>query len=1117
MNEKVNMNSGIRDNHTRGTVGAFIQKAIKPGSHVSAVSAYFTVYTYEVLKASLDNIEKMNFLFGEPRFVRALDPARSEKRAFMIDSSGLRLSNVLQQKRVARECAEWIKSKVDIRSIKQSNLLHGKMYHIIHQGVEKAILGSSNFTPPGLGLVSGGGNIELNLIVDSDRDRTDLKQWFDNLWSNDHFSIDVKEEVLKYLAQVYQNHSPEFIYFKTLFHLFERYLDDVDRSGDRLARTTLFESHIWNALYEFQKDSVKGIINKILAYNGCILADSVGLGKTYSALAVIKFFELKNERVLVLCPKKLRGNWTVFRSNDLLNPFLKDRFRFDVLSHTDLSREKGESGGIKLDTLNWGNYDLVVIDESHNFRNNTPGKKDEDGNVIRKSRYRRLLDDIVKSGIRTKVLLLSATPVNNDLKDLRNQIYFISAGEEAYFAESLGIPDVKECLRKAQGHFTTWSKQETAKRRTADLLSRLGSDFFKLLDQLTIARARKHILKYYAHEMERIGQFPKRLKPITLHPDIDREDKFMSYDKLSKEIDDYKLSLFNPSRFLREDLPKSIRNEYERRVGNFTQSQREDFLIGMMKVNFLKRLESSVNSFKLTMGRTIEKIEKLETHLKDFKKSRGKNDDFEFSEIDPTSTTEDDDEIREAWEVGKKLTYKLDHLDVDKWLKALKHDERQINGLYIQAKDVTPDRDEKLLELKKLIAKKIKLPKTNRNSVPNRKILLFTAFADTAEYLYDHLHKWAMDELSVCSAVVTGTGKNDTNFKPAGYKHSKEYNHILTNFSPGSKMRSQIPSMPQNGEIDLLIATDCISEGQNLQDCDFLINYDIHWNPVRIIQRFGRIDRIGSLNDSVQLVNFWPTANLDNYINLKHRVEARMALVDVAATLDDNLLRQEDLEDLITDDLHYRDRQLKKLRDEVLDIEDLDETISLTEFSLDDFRVDLLKFLESNRVALEDSPLGLYTVVPTYKDLFTTITPGVIYCLRQKADSTKAPQNDHINPLQPYYLVYVRDDGNVRLNFVYPKQILTIFRQLCSGKSSVYEKLCDAFDQETNNGANMSHYDNLLQRCVVAISSKFKNRIVGGLQDKRSFVIPEAENQPNDTSDFELVTWLVIKSEKPRK
>jgi hypothetical protein len=1101
------LQSGIRDNHTRGTVGEFLVEQIRVGSLLSVVSAYFTIYAYEQLRDQLDAIEHMNFLFGEPRFVNALDPNRSEKKAFVIDDDGLHLANVLEQRSVARECADWIRAKVTIRSLRKANLLHGKMVHIANHGVDSAILGSANFTTRGLGLAGQNSNIELNLVVDGSRDRADLKAWFDELWNDEKLVADVTEDVLHYLAQIYANHSPEFIYYKTLFHIFERYLDDARRVEADLGRTTLFETDVWRTLFDFQKDGVKGAINKILAHNGCVLADSVGLGKTYSALAVIKFFELRNERVLVLCPKKLRENWTVYRQNDQLNPFVADRFRYDVLSHTDLSREGGYSGYINLATINWGNYDLVVIDESHNFRNNTPGRKDDDGNIVRRSRYQRLLEDIIQVGVRTKVLLLSATPVNNDLKDLRNQLYVITAGDDQAFQASIGIANLKETLRQAQMQFTIWAKRPASQRGTGDLLANLGSDFFRLLDELTIARARKHVQKYYQHEMTRLGGFPKRERPLAKFVDIDLAGRFMSYDRLSSEIEGYTLSLFNPSRFV---LPE-YRHIYERKVGNFTQATREGFLIGMMKVNFLKRLESSVHAFALTMERTIKKIETLEQRLRAFQTAAERYPELNLETADLADV--EDEELRDAMQVGKGLTFRTAHLDVPGWLAALQHDKQQLDVLYTQANGVNSLRDAKLQELKQLIAYKVRHPHTDKNGRPNRKVLIFTAFADTAVYLYDELHTWAQNELGMHAALVTGEGDNRTTFQPAGYRISTHFNHILTNFAPHAKRRSQIASMPQMGEIDLLIATDCISEGQNLQDCDYLINYDIHWNPVRIIQRFGRIDRIGSQNANVQMVNFWPTPNLDQYISLKHRVEARMALVDLAATFEDSLLQPDELEELIKNDLKYRDRQLMRLKDEVLDLEDLDDSVPLTEFSLDDFRIDLLNYLEENRKALDEAPPGLYTVVPAPADV-RVIAPGVIFCLRQQKASSAVPERDtstQVNPLQPFFLVYVLDDGNVRLGFAQAKQILTIYRELCAGVSAPYARLCELFDAETQDGQAMQPYAHLLQRAVDAIVAGYRKRLGAALQSGRGAKLPTLEEQVHDTTDFELVTWLVIR------
>jgi hypothetical protein len=1101
-------NSGIRDNHSRGTVADFLESKIEVGTRLSVVSAYFTIYAYEALKASLDQIDHLDFLFGDPTFVQRLDPSKTQKKAFFLNNAeGLELANKLQQKRVAKECSEWIEQKADIKTIKQANLLHGKMYHAASGGREHAIIGSSNFTVRGLGLGSGNNNIELNLIVDGNRDRQELKQWFDELWVNDDLVKDVKKDVLEYLKQLYENHPPEFVYYKTLFHLFEKYLEDTDKTKADLGKTTLLDTDTWKMLFEFQQDGVKGAINKILRHNGCIIADSVGLGKTFEALAVIKFFELKNERVLVLCPKKLRENWTVYRSNSRLNNLLSDQYRYDVLSHTDLSRERGLSGDIDLKTLNWGNYDLVVIDESHNFRNNTPGRRDEDGNIVRKSRYERLMDDIIKSGIRTKVLLLSATPVNNDLTDLRNQIYFLTAGSEKddAFSESLGIGSVKDTLTAAQKVFTAWAKKDGSERKTSELLEKLSAAFFKLLDELTIARSRNHIQRFYKGSIDKLGGFPKREKPVSVYPEIDTQKRFPSYDQINDEIKKYALSLFNPAKYVREEF----KTEYQTSTRDpFKQSDRENYLIGMMKVNFLKRLESSVESFEITMQRTIEKISALEAKIAEYLNSPYEKVDPDFDAESIIGDDDDDEDLAEALEVGGKYKYKLAHLDLGKWKRDLKQDKDQLGKLLKAAIQVTAERDAKLAALKSLIQDKVSNPTIDKPGKQNRKVLVFTAFSDTATYLYDSVVQWARNELGIHVALVCGGGNVRATLG------ENQFLDILTNFSPRSKQRDKQNCMPQTEEIDLLIATDCISEGQNLQDCDYLVNYDIHWNPVRIIQRFGRIDRIGSVNKSVQLVNFWPTADLNKYINLKNRVEARMALVDIASTVDDNVLRNDEIEDLIHEDLRYRDKQLLRMKDEVLDLDDLSDSVSLTQFTLDDFRLELLKYIEANRAALEEAPFGLYTVVPPSRE-HKAIAPGVIFCFKQKSGDSPVPaktdDGDKINPLQPYFLVYVLDDGNVRFSFAQPKQILEIYRMLCSGKDKPYAELCNLFDRQTQHGANMAAYNLLLKKAVGSLAVIFRKRAAAGLQSGRSFVLPNLQDQVDETTELELITWLVVK------
>lgn len=1105
--------SGIRDNHSRGSVGDFLRQQLKPGADLDLVTAYFTVFAYDKLRAELNQLGKIRLLFGEAAFIKNLDPELKDGAAYVLKDDGLTLAHGLNQRHLAQACATWMRDKVDVRSVTKTGFLHGKMSHITRGEVTSAIVGSSNFTTRGLGLAAANNNVELNLIVDGNRDRDDLHTWFEELWNDTGRVEDVKERVLEYLLQVYADQSPEFVYYKTLFELFRKFIEEGMSLDETLKQIRLPDTGIWKALFSFQRDGAKSAINKIKQYNGCILADSVGLGKTYTALAVIKYFELRNERVLVLCPKKLKRNWIVYRSNSTLNPFDADRFRFDVLHHTDLSRDHGESCGIDLSTINWGAYDLVVIDESHNFRNNKQATQRPGDDVPRRSRYQSLMEDIISAGIKTKVLLLSATPVNNQLADLRNQISFIAGGDVARealadgaFAESLGIASIKETTRLAQTHFTTWSRLPSGQRKTRELIAAIGGDFFKLLDGLSLARSRRQIAINYASEMDRLGGFPLRLSPKALHASIDLKNDFLSFEQLDTDIGTLGLALYHPTKFLRADLPAETKSAYQAKIlGGFTQEGREKILISMMKVNFLKRLESSVYSFRLTLERTINKIGELEKRITDFEQHLNENPEVDFDSLTPDQF-EDPDFDGEDFTIGGRRRIHLGHLKLPEWLKAIRNDRTQLQFLLEKTQTVSAKRDGKLAELKQLIEAKVATPTVNRDGKPNHKVLVFTAFADTARYLYENLSRWARKELKIHTGLVCGDGGN------AASLGRTDFDDILTNFSPMAKRRAdQVPGFPnQREEIDLLIATDCISEGQNLQDCDLLVNYDIHWNPVRIIQRFGRIDRIGSRNDSVQLINFWPVADLDRYLGIKHRVEARMALVDLAATQTDNLLDTTQLEDLIKEDLLFRDRQLKRLKDEVLDLEDLDDSISLTDFSLDEFRQDLLNFLQTHKDELERAPLGLYAVVPPAADI-PMAQPGVIYCLRQKTNSESA-NSERINPLSPHYLVYVHATGEVRLAFVQAKTVLNLFRQLALGKSEPYTELCRLFDRQTDQGSNMSAYTNLIGQAVESITTTFQQRLATGLQGNRAFVLPTAGEQPRSDSVFELVTWLVLLS-----
>ena len=1087
--------SKIRDNRHRGSVGAFLKSQIENGSSLSVVSAYFTINAYDALKESLRGIDGLRFLFGEPDFIKSLDPENADEKAFKIVDEGLELREQLQQKPIAKACAEWIEDKVEIRSTRQSNLLHGKMYHIANNGVEKAIMGSSNFTVRGLGLSPPHDNIELNLEVDNCQDRSDLKAWFDEIWNDTNHVEDVKAKVLAALNRLGKDYAPEFIYYKTLYELFRDDLEARMNNEQTLEDIHLYDTKVWNTLYDFQQDGVKSVIARLLRHNGCILADSVGLGKTYTALAVIKFFELRNERVLVLCPKKLRENWALYpvHYNQRNNPFEEDKFGYSLLAHTDLSRYSGDSDGIDLEGFNWSNFDLVVIDESHNFRNDTKPVRNDAGIITRHSRYTRLLEEVIKEGSKTKVLMLSATPVNTSLIDLRNQIYLMTGKREEVFQKSLGISNIRALLGQAQREFKAWEDDKDSGRDKSKLLAKLGADFFQLLGGVSIARSRRHIKSFYADEIDRIGKFPKPLDPENHHPPTDLNGT-LSYKYLADQIEEFSLSVYTPSSYVTSEEAKQ-RLVREKEAFRFNQLDREKFLIGMMQTNFLKRLESSAHSLTETLERTIGKIdvllEKIDRYEQNQQILKAETDVLRDDEILP----EDDEDDEEFLVNRARHPYHLGELDCARWKKDLKKDKQTLTEALKSVKEITPERDGKLKAIRKHIRDKAQNPMTNRDGKINRKLLVFTTFKDTAEYLYENLSDLA-EELDLNMGLVSGDA-TQTTISP------NNFNAILTNFAPRARVRAD------NGgdEIDLLIATDCISEGQNLQDCDTVLNYDIHWNPVRIIQRFGRIDRIGSRNLSVRMINYWPTEDMEVYLRLQSRVQARMALADAAATGSEDPLNESAYEQAQME-LNFRDQQLKQLREEVLDFDDLSDGVVLSDFTLDYFFTQLLRYLEDNKRELEATPSGVYAV--THDESRPTET-GVIFFLRQRNASTDI-QSKAASPIHPFYAVYIRKNGDIRYGCANTRQVLDLFESAAVGKIEPREKLCIQFDDETKSGRDMELYNNLLRAVIAHISRVHTTTQTDsmGLGGTRDFALPLESEAPRDASDFELVTWLVI-------
>lgn len=1067
------------NNQLGETVYKELEKHIRKGSKVSTISAYFTMYAYSALKKELDKIDEMRFIFTTPSFSKNKDKEAREYEIVNNNIFGnefeLKLRNEMTQSAVAKDCAKWLKDKVEIKSFKEPNVAQPRMIHVHNKSEEDIVInGSVDFTTDGLG-ITGSNRADFNNFMAGEEFTDSQLLSFDTLWNNEMVLTDVKDKLLKQMEVMYEENSGEFIYFKSLYHIFYNYLDELDEDNIVKKGNKLKETKIWNTLYQFQQDAVIGAIDKIEKYNGCILADSVGLGKTFTALAIIQYYELRNDRVLVLVPKKLRENWTIYTLNDKRNIFAEDRFRYDVLNHTDLSRERGFSGNIDLKTINWENYDLVVIDESHNFRNN-PAVKD------RVTRYQRLMNDVIKQGHKTKLLMLSATPVNNKMNDIKNQIAFITEDKDNAL-EEIGISSINHTLKNAQAIFNQWSKLDDNTRTGEKFVDMMDLDYFKLLDTLTIARSRKHIEKYY--DLAEIGEFPNRLDPINESSDIDIKKEFPTLNEINNEIERLNLSVFSPFLYILPQKREDYAKKYDIAIGEgksvFKQTDREKSLIQLMKINLLKRMESSIHSFKLTIEKLLFKINKTLEKIDNISEY---NEDIDISLIDP-----EEDEYDELM-FGKKTKVLLQDMDLIKWKQDLKLDKEKLEFLFTQAKEVDCLRDEKLADLKKVISNKIENP-INED---NKKILIFTAFADTAKYLYENISQWIFDNYGLYTALVTGSGDNKTNLKAV---RNTDIDEILTSFSPISKNRNIInPEMTE--EIDILIGTDCISEGQNLQDCDYLINYDIHWNPVRIIQRFGRVDRIGSKNKDIQLVNFWPNIELDEYINLKGRVENRMVMVDVSATGEENIIVNNDK---IMNDLEYRKNQLEKLKDQVIDLEDVSDAISITDLTFNDFKIELMEYMKEHRKELDNAPFGIYSIVPAEE-----FEPGVIFLLRQVKGVKESKDK---NALTPYYLVYINEDEEVKLNYIQSKKILDYYQKLCSGKKEVFRNLVESFDRETDNGRQMDKYSQLLKESIENIIGKKQETGVRSLFTKGG--TSPVKNNIEGLEEFELISFLILK------
>lgn len=1080
--------------------GEELRSSLEPNSKLKIAASCFSIYAFVALKKELSKVDSLDFIFTAPTFVaeKATDKIKKEHREFYIPQINrersvfgsefeIQLKNKLNQKAIAKECASWIKAKVTFKS----NITHAQMqdFAVAANKQNSTVFAPINgFTAVDLGFQKGSAVSNFVHKFDQMPFTAQYLTLFEQIWNDPEKLEDVTEQVIQHIESVYHENSPERIYFIMLYNIFQEFLEDMNEDVLANDRTGYQDSVIWQTLYNFQKDGATGIINKLEMHNGCILADSVGLGKTFTALAVMKYYELRNKSVLLLCPKKLADNWLTYNRNVTTNILAKDRLNYDVLCHTDLSRTSGESFGTKLNQINWGNYDLVVIDESHNFRNDLAVND-------RETRYQTLMNKVIKSGVKTKVLMLSATPVNNKFTDLKNQLALAYEGDSSNLSKNLKTQhSVEAIFKNAQRAFNDWSKLELEQRTPKAILDSLDIDFFELLDSVTIARSRKHIQSFY--DTTDIGRFPTRRPPLSYRCPLTTRNDVVGLNDIFDQLKLLKLSVYAPVSYILPSRLKKYEALYDTQVeggkGKLKQVDREKSLVALMTTNLLKRLESSVYSFRKTLQSLSNNHSNVLALIDKFHST---GDISNLSDLAEAINLLDDDdgEAIQEMSIGKKVQIQLKDMDLPSWQQDLAVDLEVINALLNSVSKITPADDAKLQHLIAHVDNKIQQPINTVNNKGNKKVIIFTAFADTAQYLYEQLAPALWANQQVHSAMVTGSNAPKSTLKNA--KRAYDIQETLTLFSPISKSKASI--LPHEAsEIDVLIATDCISEGQNLQDCDYLINYDIHWNPVRIIQRFGRVDRIGSPNESIQLVNYWPDISLDEYINLKERVESRMTIVDVTATGDDNVLSAK------ANDVSYRKEQLQRLQDEVIELEDLKTGVSITDLGLNDFRMDLMGMVEKYGEPTT-VPNGMHTVVPANPN--KGLHPGVIFALKNINNSVNIDQQ---NRLHPYYLVYINDSGEIVADHSEVKRLLDLSRSCCKNQISPIAQVCALFNQHSQDGRDMGKYSNLLSDAIASIVQLKDQKDIDSLFS--SGETTALVNSIQGLDDFELLAFIVI-------
>ena len=1003
------------------------------------VTGYFTIRALSKLYRELPEQDEFRIVSSE--MVRDEKQMEDIKDLLNGDFS---VDSTLQLDEYAKEAKAFLeRNSVQIRAIVNA-FCHAKAYMFrnnVPQNNGYYLTGSSNLTDAGLGLKKSS-NVELTIGDSVNKANSDYKEvcnWFEDIWKTAKEKIQdpanpteglisVKDYFIRMIEEYFRNYTPEEIYYKILYELFK---SDLDLDGSSIEHqqdmSLLQTSEIWRTLFNYQQKGVISLIKMLRKYNGAILADAVGLGKTFSALAVIKFFQIQGYTTILLCPKKLQQNWTQYLKG-AGSRFDKDRFDYQVRFHTDLQNERLQNNydTYKLDYLQRREKLLIVIDESHNLRNEKSG------------RYQDLMDTIIKAqsqkeGHQLKVLMLSATPINTGLRDVKGQFNLIGRGDDGAFDKNdFGVESLRSLFADSQRKYTEWCADP--QRTIGSFIAKLSPKFFNLTDRLIVARTRKLIEKTLGEDMG----FPEKAKPRNIYKGVDHFGKYETTDEIYKAFEQLTLTAYQPSLYLPESQQKAKKGAKSDWNDNVN---RERFLVKMMSIFFMKLLESSWYSCMLTVKKVLDVHQQTLQKVLDFEahNSNGKV----YVDVPDEDENFDNDNMFTL----RKGTINLSEMkNLGGFKRGLQHNVKCLNEIYLSLKAFEEDyrnkleQDEKLDELEKLIKEK--------QQSKNKKIVIFTAYSDTAKFLYDELRLRGFSHI----ASVSGT-----DIYSSGNHHTNDFQEVLQSFAPYSKLykerdwsqlfedahldtaqyfdaekrqwkvpfvvweqlvRSKEASVARllDDPIDILITSDCLSEGQNLQDADIQVNYDIHWNPVRLIQRFGRIDRIGSPNQLIQCVNFWPAKSFEDYLKLESRIMNRMVIMNLTGAetqqLNDEYMQMEKDNPLVDKNA---DRLLAELQNNSISDIESPQTLSLKDFSLEVYRQDLLDYFEKYKQELERMPNGIFTGFKNEDTLFEQIPECLvavigypkrestseryreIYLMCQPADKSQAPSFTEMN------------------------------------------------------------------------------------------------------------------------